>query len=128
LVSATTALKLIPLAVFVVAGATAVRGARLEEVAPTGSGGVGRAVLLALFAFMGMESALGASGEVARPSRSIPRALAGAMVTVTLLFVGVQVVAQGILGASLAGSSAPLADAIGRVHPALRALVLAGTA
>ena len=128
LVGAGTALKLIPLVVFVGVGATAVRATTLSEGAAPSPAGFGRALILALFAFMGMEGALGASGEVARPSRTIPRALAIGMVSVTLLFVAIQVVAQGILGASLAESPAPLADAAGRLHPGLRVLLLGGTA
>jgi amino acid transporter len=78
-----------------------------------------------LFAFIGAETPLGASGEVANPARSIPRALAIAMLGVALLYIAVQVVAQGILGPALAHSSAPLADAMARVSPALRWLMLA---
>jgi APA family basic amino acid/polyamine antiporter len=46
----------------------------------------------------------------------------------TILYVTVQVIAQGILGPSLAQSTVPLADAMGQIHPALRALMLAGAA
>jgi basic amino acid/polyamine antiporter, APA family len=49
-------------------------------------------------------------------------------VFVTLLYVAVQVIAQGILGDALAQSTVPLADAMGRVSPALRILMLAGAA
>jgi basic amino acid/polyamine antiporter, APA family len=120
------ALKIVPLAVFVLAGAAAVRGANLFH-----GGGLrssGRALILALFTLMGMETALGTSGEVARPSRTIPRALGLAMLSLAALFVAIQVVAQGILGDGLAGSRAPLADAMAEVHPALRALLLGGAA
>lgn len=41
--------------------------------------GFGRAAILALFAFMGMETSLCASGEVERPERNIPKALAISM-------------------------------------------------
>jgi amino acid transporter len=85
-------------------------------------------VILAVFAFMGMETALSASGEVAHPERTIPRALALAMAAVTLLYMGIQIVAQGILGPALALSTAPLADAMGEISPALRWLMLAGAA
>ena len=37
----------------------------------------------------------------AQPARTIPRALAMALVSVTLLYVAIQITAQGILGASL---------------------------
>jgi APA family basic amino acid/polyamine antiporter len=128
LVSITAVLKLLPIVVFVGVGATAVSAARLAEAAPPSAAGLGRALILALFTFAGMETALCASGEVARPSRTIPRALAMAMISLTLLFVDIQVVAQGTLGASLAASTAPLADAMARIHPALRVLILFGAA
>jgi len=93
-----------------------------------GMAGLGRALILAVFAISGMEIALGASGEVADPARTIPRALALAMVTVTVLYIAIQIVAQGILGPALAHSTVPLADAMGRISPALRVLMLAGAA
>jgi basic amino acid/polyamine antiporter, APA family len=63
-----------------------------------------------------------------RNTRTIPLALAIAMLSTTILYVTVQVIAQGILGSSLAHSTVPLADAMGQIHPALRALMLAGAA
>jgi amino acid transporter len=50
------------------------------------------------------------------------------MVSVTLLYVAIQVVAQGILGSALAYSQVPLADAMARTSPALRVLMLVGAA
>jgi APA family basic amino acid/polyamine antiporter len=128
LVGITTVLKLIPLAIFVLAGVGAIHGDNLLDTTQPTSAGVGRAVILALFAFIGMETPLCASGEVARPSRTIPVALALAMVSVTILYVAVQVVAQGIMGPALAHSTVPLADAMARIHPPLRVLMLAGAA
>jgi amino acid transporter len=75
-----------------------------------------------------METPLCASGEVYRPSQTIPRALALTMLFTSALYVLIQTVAQGILGPSLASSKAPLADAMAHVHPLLRALMLAGGA
>ena len=46
-------------------------------------------------------SALIPSGEVRDPERTVPRAIALAMVGVTVLYIALQVVAQGILGAAL---------------------------
>jgi len=85
-------------------------------------------MILALFAYTGLEVVLSASGEVAEPNRTIPRALAVAMLAIIALYVAIQVVAQGILGAALAQSSAPLADAMARISPLLRALMLAAAA
>jgi amino acid transporter len=128
LVNVATLIKLAPLAVFVVVGVWAIHGANFAVAAKPSTQGLGRGLLLALFALMGMESSLCASGEVARPSRTIPRALAIAIGAVMLLYITIQVVAQGILGSSLAQSTAPLMDAMARVSPALRALMLAGAA
>jgi len=123
-----TLVKLLPLAVFLVVGAGAVSGANFAPPPAARALDPGRAVLLALFAFTGMESSLCASGEVAAPSRTIPRALALAIAGVTGLYVGIQIIAQGILGPQLAGSAVPLADAMARVSPGLRLLMLAGAA
>ncbi len=128
LVNGATLLKLIPLAIFLAVGASAIHVGNFSQTVKPGTEGLGRAMILALFAFMGMETPLSASGEVAEPARTIPRALAAAMLSVTLLYVAIQVVAQGILGPSLASSTVPLADAMARISPALRLLMLAGAA
>ena len=83
-------------------------------------------MILAFFAFTGMETALCASGEVLQPERTIPRALAFALGLVALLYASIQIVAQGMLGPALASSTAPLADAMARISPALRLLMVAG--
>ena len=57
-----------------------------------------------IFAFLGVESALVPSGEVRDPARTVPRAIFLAMIGVTLLYLAVQIVTQGILGAALAGA------------------------
>lgn len=128
LIGFATALKLAPLVVFIAVGATAMHRANFAVAVNPGTAAPGRAVILALFALIGMETALCASGEVAEPARTIPRALALALATVTVLYVSIQVVAQGILGPALAASSVPLADAMARLGPGLRALMLAGAA
>ena len=127
-ISVTTALKLVPLAIFIVAGCWKIDSANFTQVAPPSTEGLGRAAILALFSFIGMESPLSASGEVTQPSRTIPRALAMAMISVALIYIAIQVIAQGILGTALAHSNAPLADAMGRISPLLRAVMLAGAA
>lgn len=120
--------KLAPLAVFVIAGAAVIDPDHLSGGAAGRGHDLGHALILALFTFTGMEGALCASGEVATPARTIPRAIAIAMVTLALLYIAVQVVAQGVLGAELATSGAPLADAMATIHPALRVLMLLGAA
>ncbi|MBV8853541.1 MAG: amino acid permease [Sinobacteraceae bacterium] len=128
LAGATTALKLVPLILFVVVGAGAVHAANFSHAAPPDAQSLGRALTLAVFSLLGMEGALCVSGEVREPNRTIPRALLIAVLLTTALYVAIQSVAQGILGSALASSKAPLADAMGSIHPLLRALMLAGTA
>ncbi|MGB0125032.1 MAG: APC family permease, partial [Silvibacterium sp.] len=128
LVNLATIVKLVPLVIFVAAGAWAIHGANfVQTVAPT-TRGLGRAMLLAMFVVTGMECSLSVSGEVAQPSRTIPRALAMAIGSVVVLYVAIQITAQGILGASLAQSTVPLADAMARISPTLRVLMLAAAA
>lgn len=119
-------LKLMPLAVFLCVGAFGIHRANFAEPMTPGTRELGRAMILALFVLTGMETALNASGEVKDPARTIPRALALALLSVTVLFIGIQVVAQGILGTGLPFSKTPLADAMARMSPALGAVMLAG--
>ena len=130
LVAGATAIKLLPLLFFVVAGAFAMpHGATAIGLPaqPSALGAdFGRAIILALFAFCGMETVLGASGEVANPARTLPRALGGAMLFVLVLYVAIQVMAQRLLGPELAHAAAPLAEAASRIGPGAGALLLAG--
>ena len=128
LVTIAAVVKLVPLALFIVAGAAFVDGASFGHALPAANEDFGRALILALFTFTGMETALCASGEVRDPARTIPRAIAIAMLSLTVIYIGVQIVAQGVLGPALATSTAPLADAMAKVHPALRGVMVAGAA
>lgn len=128
LVTAAAALKVLPLMVFVVVGGAAVHGANFSVPPAWRPQGLGRAVILAMFALTGMETTLCASGEVARPARTIPLALGIALASVTLLYVAIQLITQGILGSALTHSVAPLADAMARLGPGFRVLMLAATA
>ena len=121
-----TLMKLLPLLVFLGVGLANLPGAvHMQTVAPSPHG-FGRAMILGIFAFTGFEIPLIASGEISQPKRTIPLALGLALGFVTLLYVSIQLVAQGMLGPSLATSSAPLADAMAKVHPGLQGLLLVG--
>lgn len=123
-----TIVKLVPLLIFIGVGAFYVEPANLV---PTGSidpGSFGAAIILSIFTFSGMETMLSASGEVSQPERTVPRALMLAMGGVLLLYIAIQVVAQGLLGPALATSDEPLAQALGVVHPGLVLLIAIGAA
>lgn len=110
--SVVTAAKLAPLLLVAIGGAFFIRPENLAWTAPAAAD-VARTSLLLIFAFAGIEVALVPSGEVRDTARTVPRAIALAMIGITVLYVALQVVAQGILGERLAGSAAPLADAAG---------------
>ena len=111
-----TVAKLLPLVLLLAGGlmATQATNLRWEHGAPA-LPDIARASVILVFAYAGVESALVPSGEVRDSARTVPRAVFLAMGIVTLLYVGLQVVAQGVLGAALPGSATPLADAAGRV-------------
>ena len=100
--------KIAPLVLIVVVGAFVVRGANLDWVAVPAVSQVGQTAVLLFFAFIGLEGALNVSGEVANPARTVPRAIFLALTLVAALYIGLQVVAQGVLGAGLPDASAPL--------------------
>jgi len=65
---------------------------------------------------------------VKEPARTVPIAIFLAMGVVALLYVAVQVVAQGLLGSRLAGDPTPLASAAAvAMGPAGRTLILVGS-
>lgn len=64
----------------------------------------------------------------AEPLPHHPRGLLIAMLVLTLLYVSIQVIAQGTLGSALAHSAVPLADAMAPISPVLRLMMLAGAA
>jgi len=126
LVAGATAIKLIPLLFFVVAGSLVSGVLPSVSAGPAPHADFGRAMILALFAFCGMETVLGASGEVSDAARTLPRALSLAMAFVLLLYISIQLVAERLLGPGLAHASAPLAAAAARISPGAGFILLAG--
>lgn len=126
--SIATVAKLLPLVLIAVAGAFFVSGDNLRIAEMPQAADIARTSLLLIFAFAGIESALIPSGEVRDTERTVPRAIALAMLGVTALYIALQMVAQGILGEGLAQSTtAPLADAAGAsLGGWARSLLLAG--
>lgn len=85
---------------------------------------LGTGMVLVMFAYSGMETALVPSGEVRDPSRSVPRATLVAILLVVLLYMGLQIVSQGLLGPALAGSGVPIADTAGALWKTGRIVLL----
>src|SRR5437868_4542278 len=111
-VTVVTFAKLLPLLLFVCAGAFFIHPANLNWTAWPGSKSLGDAVILLIFAFVGIEVALIPSGEVNNPARTVPRSAYLALVITTIIYIMIQLVAQGTLGVDLANyKDAPLAEA-----------------
>ncbi|MGH9173463.1 MAG: APC family permease, partial [Vicinamibacterales bacterium] len=126
--SIATVAKLLPLLLIATAGAFFVRPENLQWAATPAAADVARTSLLLIFAFAGIEVALVPSGEVRDTARTVPRAIAVAMLGITTLYITLQVVAQGILGSGLAQATvSPLADVAGASLGAwARTLLLVG--
>jgi APA family basic amino acid/polyamine antiporter len=123
-----TIAKLVPLVLLLVVGFGAMRRENLHWSTVPATGDVARASAVLIFAFLGVESALVPSGEVHEPARTVPRAIFIAMLGVTVLYLAIQVVTQGILGAALVGQKTPLAEAAAvAIGPTGRTLILVGS-
>ncbi len=127
-VAAVTLAKLVPLVIFVVAGIFFLRPGAIGWPGWPGAKPLGDGVLLLIFAFAGIEVALVPSGEVKDPTRTVPRAIYVSLTITTILYVLIQLVAQGILGGELGTHpAAPLAEAAARfLGNAGRTLMLVG--
>jgi len=110
LVVALTVLKLLPLLLLLVVGIPHIAWSLVIPSSMPSASTLGRGVLLLMFAFIGGESSLSASGELRNPSRTVPLGLLMGVATVISIYFGLQLVAEGVLGADLpAQTTAPLA-------------------
>lgn len=110
-VTVVTFAKLLPLLLFIGAGIFFINPANLTWSAWPGSKALGDTVILLIFAFVGIEVALIPSGEVKNPARTVPRSAYLALVITTIIYIFIQLVAQGTLGVELANyPDAPLAE------------------
>ena len=108
--------KLIPLLSLAILGLFFMHPANFAMPAMPSGGVLGRACVVLVFAFLGFESALNPSGEVKDAHRTVPRGVLYALALVTLIYLTIQMVAQGVLGPQLAKeTSAPLAATAGVV-------------
>ncbi len=102
--------KILPLAVFGLAGLFFLRPEQFGSAGTGGSGDWGQALLLLVFAYGGFEAALIPASEVREPKRNYPFALLAAFSLVVLLYMLIQIVVVGTLPAGVA-TERPLATA-----------------
>ncbi len=101
-VTAVTVAKLLPLLLFVCVGIFFIHPGNIGWPSWPGGTALGDTVLRLIFAFVGIEVALIPSGEVKNPVRTVPRAIYLALAITTMLYIMIQIVAQGTLGSDLA--------------------------
>jgi basic amino acid/polyamine antiporter, APA family len=111
----TTVLKFVPLAVIGIIGLFYLHGSNFTPFTPAHGGfdwHINAAATLALWAFIGLESATVPAEEVKDPERTIPRAtILGTLATTALYLVALVAIVGVLSQAALTNSSAPFADA-----------------
>lgn len=124
----TTTAKLLPLVFLIVAGVFFMHRGNFHWAAAPSFSRLGEGAFLIFFAYQGLEEALAPGAEIRNPRRTVPLAILYAAAALILLYVAIQFVAQGVLGAGLAQSlTAPLADAGGIIAgPMGRELIIVG--
>jgi basic amino acid/polyamine antiporter, APA family len=106
--------KLIPMIVLVIAGVNFVAPENLKWITAPTFGNIGAASLLLFFAFLGFEGPLSNSGEIKNPKRTVPLGIFLGVLAVLILYMAIQLVTQGVLGAAItAHKDAPLAAVAG---------------
>ncbi len=114
MVKLTTVAKLTPLFLLVIVGWVGISWQNLEISSMPPLRTMGEVTLILFFAFQGGETALNISGEIKQPNKTVPRGILLGISVVLILYISIQITAQGILGSSLADfKEAPLAE-VGR--------------
>ncbi|RYZ97569.1 MAG: amino acid permease [Sphingobacteriaceae bacterium] len=121
--------KLIPLILLVIAGAGFINTGNLQWVTTPTVANIGAASLLLFFAFMGFDSPLSNGGEIKNPKRTVPLGIFFGISLVLVLYISIQLVTQGVLGAGMsAHKDAPLAAVANIAFGTLGAILVVAAA
>jgi len=108
--------KLIPLLILVIVGASFISRENLNWTITPTIDNIGSASLLLFFAFMGFETPLSNGGEIKNAKRTVPLGIFLGIASVLIIYLGIQLVTQGVLGATIAAhQDAPLSAVAGIV-------------
>lgn len=106
----TTIAKLIPLLLLVAFGTGHIVVENLQWKQTLTVNNIGASTLVLFYAFLGIESAVTNSGEFKNPAKTVPLGILGGLSFVLVLYIGIQLITQGILGDRLLTfKDAPLA-------------------
>ncbi|HAQ34028.1 MAG: amino acid permease [Maricaulis sp.] len=112
---AMTILKLVPLALVILAGLIAGSPDNLPAANPQGGhppAVLATTALLTMWAFAGMEAGVIPAGEVRDPQKTMPRAIVSGVITVALVYIGSTAAVMMLVPAdALATSTSPFSDA-----------------
>jgi amino acid transporter len=130
LIKVTTVLKLIPILILILFGIPLIKAENMAISYFPSISKFGEISAVLFFAFQGAENSLSVGGEVRNPNKTFPRAILFGFTIVLVIYVAVQTVAQGILGASFSSfQAAPLAEVAKRIMgPAGVTLITLGAA
>jgi APA family basic amino acid/polyamine antiporter len=104
-------LKLTPLILLIVVGLFSISTDNLAVKTWPAIKSIGETALTLFFAFMGIETALNVSGEIKNPRKAVPKGIFMGVFGVLVVYMLLQLVAQGVLGDQLAvHKEAPLAS------------------
>lgn len=110
-------IKLLALSLFVVVGATHLKGANYHPFAPNGFTGIHQGAAIVFFAYIGFDAISTAAEETINPQRNLPIGILGGLGICTLIYVIVGFVLTGMV---------PYKELAGVADPLARALELAG--
>ncbi len=85
---------------------------------------LGTALILVVFAYSGVETALAPSGEMRNNDKVVPVAVLMGVGVVVALYIAIQAVCQGVLGSALAGHPAPVTAVAQMIIPGGGVLVV----
>lgn len=104
--------KLVPLILFIALGIFFIKPENISaQSAPVGLPSIASGIILVFYAFTGFESFVVATGEMENPKKNLPIALLSTIAIVAVMYIAIQLICVGVLGADLAGNKTPIADA-----------------
>jgi APA family basic amino acid/polyamine antiporter len=107
------AVKLVVLALFIVAGATHINPANYTPFAPNGFTGIHQGAAIVFFAYIGFDAISTAAEETKNPQRNLPIGILGGLAICTLIYIVIGFVLTGMVPYQDLGKAAdPLAYAL----------------
>ncbi|HVH08302.1 MAG TPA: amino acid permease [Gemmatimonadales bacterium] len=105
-------IKLLVLAVFVIAGLTHISPANYHPFAPNGFRGIHQGAAIVFFAYIGFDAISTAAEETRNPQRNLPLGILGGLVICTVIYMIVGAVLTGMVPYHELGVADPLAKAL----------------